>query len=178
MATCPDCQIPLGEIVDVKLAGASPAAGPAVRIGAKILDTLMLRTLLFLVLAIVNVSLDTFWWLLGGSIVHWVVAAGLEHRDGATPGKRLLNLRVVSPNGSPSLRSALIRNAYLPFLFLPGPPGTPVPGLSLTAGADRLTLVFLLPITLILAISSKVDPNGQGLHDQLATTKVIRSRRR
>lgn len=87
-------------------------------------------------------------------VVLVVVAAYFVGFDltGATPGKRLVGLVVVGPDGDrPSLRSCAIREAFvvvgaIPFL---GP-------------------VLLAIACAVIARTSATSPTGQGIHDLLA----------
>lgn len=98
--------------------------------------------------------------LLGTALVlgYFVV---MEAMSGRTVGKRLLGLRVVSPDGSPiSWRAATVRR--LPFVIgnlLPGPAGA--------------VLIVALPALALLTVVSDTT-GGRGYHDRWAGTQVVR----
>jgi len=77
----------------------------------------------------------------------------LESRTGATLGKRIIGLKVVAPNGAPTVPplASLKRNVYLAVSI--------IPCLGWVAG---------LALMVYMAATMDKDPNKQGWHDKLA----------
>ncbi len=98
-----------------------PCAGPAVRATALVIDTLIKGTLYLLLLPLLTFS--DFGWgvlLLGVFLVEWFYPVFFELRTGATPGKRIMGLLVVTQDGT-AIRPAasLLRNLLRAADFLP-----------------------------------------------------------
>ncbi|MFD4403595.1 RDD family protein [Nocardia sp. NPDC058499] len=77
----------------------------------------------------------------------------MESRTGATLGKRIIGLKVVAPNGAPTVPplASLKRNVYLAVSI--------IPCLGWVAG---------LALMIYMAATMDKDPNKQGWHDKLA----------
>jgi uncharacterized RDD family membrane protein YckC len=138
-------------------------AGLGVRIGARILDFLLVgipALLLLTLLGLGGLGLGTDRWL-GGAILTalWFgYFVWFESNSGATVGKKLLNLRVVVADGShPSLEVAAKRNVWMLFGLVPW-----IGGL----------LSLIAVIVIIVTISS--NPDSRGKHDEFAGTAVMR----
>jgi len=103
-----------------------------------------------------------FDWLALAALAVLVYFAGCDAAFGATPGKRLLGLRVLGPDGGrPTARQAVIRESFT----LLGAVPFAGPVLALTAW-----------VWIVLTIRS--HPLGQGKHDILAGgTRLISVRR-
>ncbi|MGW0183745.1 RDD family protein [Nocardia sp. NPDC003345] len=82
-----------------------------------------------------------------------VYYVAMESRTGATLGKKILGLKVVAPNGAPTVAplASLKRNIYLAAQIVP-------------------CLGWLVGLALMLYIGATLDkdPNKQGWHDKLA----------
>lgn len=140
-------------------------AGLGARIGARLLDALLVGIPVSLLLALLG-----FGGAFGGFGVRGWVANALvsvawfgyfvyfESNSGATLGKRLLNLRVVTADGTfPSMEDAAKRNVWMLFGLVPF-----VGGL----------LSLIAVIAIIVTISS--SPHSRGKHDEFAGTAVMR----
>jgi uncharacterized RDD family membrane protein YckC len=138
-------------------------AGLGVRIGARILDALLVGIPASIVLAIIGLGTGGFGmdnWLSSAviSLLWFGYFVWFESNSGATLGKKLLNLRVVVADGSnPSLEEAAKRNVWMLFGLVPW-----VGGL--------ISLVAV--IVIIVTISSNTD--SRGMHDTFAGTAVMR----
>lgn len=89
---------------------------------------------------------------------------------GSTPGKYLLDMRVVNERGAaPGWRCSIIRILVMtwPALvsWVPGPAG-------------QLAAWVVLPWTILLIVTIARDPQHQGLHDRAAGTRVVDGRHR
>jgi uncharacterized RDD family membrane protein YckC len=145
--------------------GGMPAstAGLGVRIGARILDALLVGLPAAIILGILGLGgmgFGTDSWL--GSAIISLLWFGyfvwFESNSGATVGKKLLNLRVVVADGSnPSMEAAAKRNVWMLFGLIP-----------LVGGLISLIAV----IVIIVTISSNADSRGK--HDEFAGTAVMR----
>lgn len=134
------------------------------RFAARLIDNLIVALPLSILLNFVLVpNMEGF----GGiSVSYAIVFAAvllyfvlMESRTGATLGKKILGLKVVAPNGAPTvpLLASLKRNVYLAVSI--------IPCLGWLAG-------FALMI--YMAATLDKDPNKQGWHDKLAGgTQVI-----
>jgi uncharacterized RDD family membrane protein YckC len=108
-----------------------------------------------------------------------LVSALLEHRSGATPGKRLLRLHVADLAG-PSLAfsRSLLRNVvkYAPWelghigiWIVPGAPfHSPPTGWSLALWASSMGTM--------VAQAALIVTTGKGIHDRVAGTRVLADR--
>jgi uncharacterized RDD family membrane protein YckC len=145
--------------------GGMPAstAGLGVRIGARILDALLVglpAAILLGILGLGGMGFGGDTWL--GSAIISLLWFGyfvwFESNNGATVGKKLLNLRVVVADGShPSMEAAAKRNVWMLFGLIPF-----VGGL----------LSLIAVIVIIVTISS--NPDSRGKHDEFAGTAVMR----
>jgi uncharacterized RDD family membrane protein YckC len=138
-------------------------AGLGVRIGARLLDFLLIGIPVSILLSIVGLAAG------GVGVESWPANALIsllwfgyfvwfESNSGATVGKKLLNLRVVVADGSnPSLEAAAKRNVWMLFGLIPWVGGI---------------LSFVALIVIIVTISSNAD--HRGYHDTFAGTAVMR----
>lgn len=143
--------------------GFAGTASLGVRIGARLLDVLLIAIPASIVLALVGLGV-------GGISDSWATSAvfsvlwfgyfvWFESNRGATVGKRLLNLRVVVADGSnPPVEATAKRNLWMLFGLIPF-----VGGL----------LAFVAVIVIIVTIAS--DDANRGFHDNFAGTAVMRT---
>ena len=140
-------------------AAASARAGVGRRFVALLVDQLAIFAVDVAVLALVGTALDwaTAWAVVAPALaIAWPLAyfAAFEAATGATPGKRLLGLRVRAADGGPiGGRQALVRN--------------------LLRLVDGLPLFYLVGAILIWS-----TPERQRLGDRVAGTAVVRARGR
>jgi uncharacterized RDD family membrane protein YckC len=159
-------------------------AGAWIRLGALMIDGLVLFAVAFavvicvsafLALAYPTVRLDIDGWP-AGAVAYVVTTAALlgwyggwQHGVGATPGMLALRLRVRDPSGeaNPSLRAAVTRN--LPQVLV---------GFSDYSGnetIDALLVIVALVVYVAIGITISSSPTRQGFHDRLAGgTYVVR----
>jgi uncharacterized RDD family membrane protein YckC len=137
-------------------------AGLGVRIGARLLDILLIgipASILFAILGF-GTGFGADGWLSGAivSLLWFGYFVWFESNSGATVGKKLLNLRVVVADGThPGMEEAAKRNVWMLFGLIPW-----IGGL--------LSLVAVIAI--IITISS--DQHSRGFHDTFAGTAVMR----
>jgi uncharacterized RDD family membrane protein YckC len=139
------------------------AAGLGARIGARLLDALLVGIPVSIVLALLGVGTAGFG--ARGWVTNVVLSAlwfgyfvWFESNRGATLGKRLLNLRVVAVDGGlPSMEAAAKRNVWMLFGLIP-----------VVGGLLWVVAVIVITIT----ISSNAD--NRGYHDTFAGTAVTR----
>jgi uncharacterized RDD family membrane protein YckC len=152
-------------------AGSSPGpgftgtAGLGARIGARLLDVLIVGIPASIVLSIFGIGtfggLDGDSWLGGAitSLLWFGYFVFLESNRGATLGKQILNLKVIEADGSyPSTESAAKRNVWMLFGLIPW-----------LGGLLSLVAVIVIMVT----ISS--DNHNRGYHDTFAGTAVMRA---
>lgn len=141
--------------------------GPWIRLGARILDGI-----------IVGIPLSLLFWLIPGvdvggvtyNIVSALIGFGyfvyLESNEGATYGKKILNLRVATQGGvSPITTDASVRRNW--WMLLGVLAGIPV--ISFLASLASLGIAIAIGVT----IGS--DDRDRGFHDQMAGTIVPRT---
>jgi len=151
--------------------GGAPApvgAGLGARVGARLLDVLIVAIPLSIVMSLVGwgagAVLDA-----GGtrgqvtsllqSLLWFAYFVGLESNRGATIGKSIVGLEVQGPDGgAPSIERAMKRNAWMLLGLFPWIGG----------------LLWLVAVIVIM-ITINSGSNMQGLHDEWATTAVLRS---
>ena len=118
------------------------AAGPFARALAWLVD-LIYRVLLYLLLSIVFGFLGALWgWhvsegfmYVSAFLILWFYPVYFEYRRGATPGKKVMKLKVVQLNGAPiTFSQAVIRNFLRMVDFMPFYYGL---GLTACAASDR-----------------------------------------
>lgn len=139
--------------------GGSPSTSYAslgARIGARLLDVLLIGIPASIILAIVGL----------GSVGTGVVVSLLwfgyfvwfESNQGATVGKKILNMRVVGPDGSyPAVDVAAKRNVWM------------LAGIIPVVGG----LLSLIAVIVIIVTISQSEEN-RGYHDTFAGTAVLR----
>jgi uncharacterized RDD family membrane protein YckC len=138
-------------------------AGLGVRIGARLLDAILVGLPAAISLSILGLGggfTGTDTWVSSAviSLLWFGYFAWFESNRGATIGKKLLNLRVVVADGSnPSLETAAKRNVWMLFGLVPV-----IGGL----------LSLIAVIAIIVTISS--NPASRGKHDEFAGTAVMR----
>ncbi len=151
---------------------AGQPAGAGIRLGARIIDGIIVAIPVSIIEGIVGVA--------AGGIAYYIVTVILsfaaivyftyfESRKGATLGKQLLKLRTVGPDGNiPAQDVAFKRNIWM----------------LLSVVTALVNFIFFLPaivglatLALVIAIGVTInnDPNKQGLHDKFAGgTRVVR----
>ncbi len=148
--------------------GGSAPAGTAslgVRIGARLLDWLIVYIPLFIIFLVVGVGaafggFGVEGWISGAifAVLWFGYFVWFESNQGATIGKKLLNLRVVTADGSnPTMEQAAKRNVWMLFGIVP-----------FVGGLLSLAAVIIIIVT----ISS--NPDNRGYHDNFAGTAVMR----
>jgi uncharacterized RDD family membrane protein YckC len=145
-------------------AGVSGTAGLGGRFGARLLDGLIVGIPASLLLGLAGIGvgggLALDGWLFGAitSLLWFGYYVYFESTSGATLGKKLLNLRVVSADGSPpSTEAAAKRNVWMLFGLVP-----------ILGGIAQLVAVIVIAVT----ISS--GAHNRGKHDEFAGTGVLR----
>ncbi len=149
-------------------AGAVPSATASigVRIGARLLDVLIVGIPASIVLSLLGFGASMT---AGFGLESWVYNAIIsllwfgyfvyfESNGGATLGKRILNLRVVQASGDdPSTEAAAKRNVWMLFGLVPFIGG-------------------LLSLAAVITINATISPNDadRGYHDTFAGTAVMR----
>ena len=141
--------------------GFAGTASLGARIGARLLDVLLIAVPAAIVLWLVGIGRDGGGWI--GSAVFSVLWFGyfvwFESNRGATIGKRLLNLRVVVADGSnPPVEATAKRNLWMLFGLVP-----------IVGGL----IWFVAVIVIIVTIAS--DDANRGFHDNFAGTAVMRA---
>jgi uncharacterized RDD family membrane protein YckC len=132
------------------------AASLGVRIGARLLDVLLVGIPAAIVFGLIGLS--TVWSGVILSLLWFGYFVWFESNQGATVGKKLLNIRVVGMDGSfPAMEVAAKRNIWMLFGLIP-----------IIGGLLQLIAV----IAIIVTISSSTD--NRGYHDTFAGTRVLR----
>jgi uncharacterized RDD family membrane protein YckC len=131
-------------------------AGLGIRFGARLLDVLIVGIPSAIVLGLIGVSG------FAGSIVISLLWFGyfvyLESSQGATIGKKLLNLRVIGTDGAfPSMEVAAKRNIWMLFGVIP-----------------ILGSLLSLIAVIVIAVTISSAPDNRGYHDTFAGTRVLR----
>jgi uncharacterized RDD family membrane protein YckC len=152
-------------------------AGPWIRLGAWMIDGVVLFAVTFavvialaafLALAYPTVNLDMDGWP-AGAVAYVVTSAALlgwyggwQSGVGATPGMLALKLRVRDPSGeaNPSLGAAVTRNMPQVLAGLSDYSGN--------EGIDALLLIVTLVVYVAIGVSISSSPTRQGFHDRLA----------
>ncbi len=160
-------------------------AGPWIRLGALIIDGVILLVAFMAVFMVLGLALavtgdplttlETEGWP-GGAVVYVVTSVvmlawygGFQARLGGTPGMLLLKLRVRDPSGlePPSLGAGVIRNAPQVLASFGAITGNG----AFDAGLGVVSFVVYLAIGITISDS----PTRQGFHDRLAGgTFVVR----
>lgn len=135
-----------------------PADPTTARTTAALVDNVLLP---FLTSGTVSLVLGGLTGALLAAGLAWALTVLPEARTGRTPAKALLELRTRQVDGSPlRLSTALLRRPW-----------------PLLAGAGIAVPVLLLPTAVLLVavgVSVAVAPDGRGLHDRIAGTRVDR----
>lgn len=139
--------------------GAATATGASlgVRFAARLLDGIIL-IVVGLAISVV-VPGDS---LVVSNIIGAAVSLGyygwFESNRGATPGKQVLNLRVLGASGAmPTMEESVKRNVWLAFQIVP-----------FLGGVAALVAVIAIAVTI------STDDRNRGLHDQFGGTTVVR----
>lgn len=135
------------------------------RIGARLLDILIVAIPASILLGILGFGtygmFDTGSWVGSAitSVLWFAYFVFMESSRGATIGKQVLNLKVISASGAPpSTEEAAKRNIWMLFGLVP-----------LIGGIASLVAVIVIMVT----ISS--DQHNRGYHDTFAGTAVMRT---
>lgn len=154
------------------ISGVGQPAGAGIRLGARIIDSIIVWIALFIISLIFVLLIDNWVVSLIVSIILSVAGVAyfvlFESRSGATPGKQLLKLKVIGPDGgNPTPEVSLKRNWWmligvlstlLSFFWV----------LSFILGLATLAILVALGVT----ISN--NPQKEGFHDKFAGTKVLK----
>jgi uncharacterized RDD family membrane protein YckC len=134
-----------------------PALGS--RVAARAVDVAILAALGVGVGRLIGFGFD---WLALVALAVLVYFAGCDAAFGATPGKRLLGLRVLGPDGGrPTAHQAVARESF-----------------TLLGAVPFAGPVFALIAWVYIVVTSRSHPLGQGKHDMLAGgTRLISVRR-
>jgi uncharacterized RDD family membrane protein YckC len=131
---------------------------PAARLGAAVIDWLIVIIPLYLVALIVGTSGEAvlgLFWLIGFALYGPVLMMREGPNNGQTLGKQALGLRVVRETGEPmTFGSALVRDAV---------------------GKSLLNLVTCFFYGILDSLWCLWDPRHQCLHDKIGTTLVLQA---
>lgn len=147
-------------------------AGAGVRLGARIIDGLIVGIPVAIVEGIIGVAANYAVYYVVSVILSFAAIlyfTYFESRKGATLGKQLLKMRTVGPDGNiPAQDIAFKRNIWL----------------LLSVLSSLLAFIFFLPflvglatlgVLIAIGVTISNDPNKQGLHDKFAGgTRVVR----
>lgn len=140
-------------------AGPTESAGLGARIGARLLDVLLIGIPASFVLALVGLADPTGASPIIISLLWYGYFVLLESNRGATVGKSILGIRVVSTSGgTPEIAETAKRNVWMLLGLIP-----------FVGGIAQLVAV----IAIIVTISSA--PDDRGWHDGFAGTSVLRA---
>jgi uncharacterized RDD family membrane protein YckC len=132
------------------------SAGVGVRIGARLIDHILVAIVSIAIAAV----LITFNSIVSGvitSLLGFGYFVWLESSQGATLGKKLLNIRVVGPDGgNPAVDVTAKRNVWMLLGVIP-----------LVGGPLALVAVIVLIVTIAQ------NPHNRGYHDTFAGTSVL-----
>jgi uncharacterized RDD family membrane protein YckC len=111
-------QAPLADVDCQPLAAGADVAEPGglfARIGAHLLDTLIMLPVIAFTFWASSLSRSFFaWWVVPGFLISLFYSVYLVQRHGGTPGKRVMQLRIQMADGSPvSARAALVRTSVI-----------------------------------------------------------------
>lgn len=144
---------------------ADGTAGLGRRFLARLLDALIVGLPVSIILAILGLPAQTFGlggvegWITGAvtALLWWGYYVLLEANGGATLGKRIVRVRVVTAGGGdPSMQAAALRNLWLLFGLIP-----------LLGGVIQLIAVIVIAVTI------STSPHNRGKHDEIASTAVV-----
>jgi uncharacterized RDD family membrane protein YckC len=138
------------------------AGGLGERFIARLIDGILINIVVFLV-SLFLLDRD-YWWLVTG-LFSGVLTFGyfvlFEVTHGATPGKRLLGLRVHGPGGGPKpdATQSAIRNSF-----------------TLLSVVPYIGSLLAIIAYVVIAVTISGSPTKQGKHDELAGgTQVVKA---
>ncbi len=133
-------------------------ASVGVRFGARFIDGIITAIISF-VIGFILPGDGLFLTSLIGAAISLGYFALLESNSGATPGKQLLGLKVVGPDGgNPTIEQSLKRNVWLAFQIVP-----------VIGGLAGLAAAIAIAVTI-----SSSDAN-RGWHDEFGDTTVLKT---
>ncbi|MFC9893023.1 RDD family protein [Nocardia sp. NPDC127579] len=143
-------------------AGFGTPADLGVRIGARVIDTLIVLIPINIILRVVYGSGSGFFVGVSvlGAIALTLYFVLMETQQGTTLGKKLLGLRVLGPGGAPKVTAeqSLKRNLYTIVYVVP-----------------CLGQIASIALMIYMMITLSQDPNKQGWHDKFAGgTQVVK----
>lgn len=165
------------------------------RLAARLLDLAFCLVLTFIVAIPVSILWIPFGMVtegtnedvvygIGAAVCYFIAYVGLEvflliRRDGQTPGKGLLGLRVVPAEEATAPRLSLVPAVtrmliiFMPFVFLSLSGGFPESGIL-----NALAMVGLLSFVVSLALAAIPAARRRALHDLAAGSRVVRAAKR
>ncbi len=144
--------------------------GPGRRIAGAVISYTVWWLLVISVFALVAIvaSKPTFALVIAVFMLPLVGETWLSATQGSSPGKYLLNMRIVSQGGGrPGWRSASIRSVVIAWPFLLSFVGGPI---------GYAAFVFAFAWIIVLTASIVRDPAHRGIHDRVAGTRVVDGR--
>ncbi|WP_194816824.1 RDD family protein [Nocardia sp. XZ_19_385] len=143
--------------------GFGTPADLGVRVGARVIDTLIVLVPVNVIMSLIYGSGTGFF--VGVSVVGAIALTLyfvlMETQQGTTLGKKLLGLRVLGPNGAPKVTAeqSLKRNLYTLVYVFP-----------------CIGQIASLALIIYMMITTSQDPNKQGWHDKFAGgTQVVKA---
>lgn len=139
------------------------SAQPAALVPGDLQSRVVARTIDVLVLMLVDILLGRVigfgWhWLATGSTVVILYFALFDALAGATPGKMRMGLRVQSMRGGrPTLTQSLLREAF-----------------TLLGAVPFIGPILAIAAWVWIIKTIQADPQGRGMHDAMAGTRVVR----
>ncbi|MEU8894995.1 RDD family protein [Nocardia sp. NPDC048505] len=144
-------------------AGYGTPADLGVRVGARVIDTLIVLVPVNIIMRLIYDSGTGFF--VGVSVLGALALTAyfvlMETKQGTTLGKKLLGLRVLGPGGAPkvTLEQSVKRNLYAILYVLP-----------------CIGQIASLALIIYMMITTSQDPNKQGWHDKFAGgTQVVKA---
>ncbi|MEV0249995.1 RDD family protein [Nocardia sp. NPDC050712] len=143
-------------------AGTGTPADLGVRIGARVIDTLIVLIPVNIIMSVIYGSGSGFFVGVSvlGSIALTLYFVLMETQQGTTLGKKLLGLRVLGPGGAPKVTAeqSLKRNLYAILYVVP-----------------CIGQIAAIGLVIYMMITTSQDPNKQGWHDKFAGgTQVVK----
>ncbi|MEV6274555.1 RDD family protein [Nocardia sp. NPDC051832] len=144
-------------------AGFGTPADLGVRVGARVIDTLIVLIPVNVIMRVIYGSGTGFFVGVSvlGAIALTLYFVLMETQQGTTLGKKLLGLRVLGPNGAPKVTAeqSLKRNLYTLVYVIP-----------------CIGQIASLALIVYMMITTSQDPNKQGWHDKFAGgTQVVKA---